>query len=396
MIRHLFKLVWNRKRYNFLMIVEFFFAFLTLFGVILAATFFVDNYRHPLGFEYVDVWNVGVDMKQRSDDGHTAEQVEMNRRLFQALEQFERVEKAAGAQLSTFGGGRIGHGTQINGRDIEFSSNEVTDDYFNVMKLKLLRGRWFGKDDDGVHWTPVVVNQRLATELFGDEDPLGKNMTPNDERESRIIGVITDFRQWGEFVQPGNYLFNRKNLNDADKRPPSNMVLKMLPGTTRDFEEKLVARLQFVAKDWSFDVQPLEEARESMLKLQLAPLIAGGMIVGFLMLMVALGLTGVLWQNVTQRTKEIGLRRAKGATHGRIYTQILGELLIITSIGVLAGVLVVVQFPLLDLLGFVSSRVFGLSIFLSAAIIYLLTILCGLYPSLLATMIQPAEALHYE
>jgi putative ABC transport system permease protein len=396
MIRHLFKLVWNRKRYNFLMIVEFFFAFLTLFGVILAATFFVDNYRHPLGFEYVDVWNVGVDMKQRSDDGHSAEQVEMSHRLYQALEQFERVEKSAGAQLSTFGGGRIGGSTQINGREIEFNANQVTDDYFDVMKLKLLRGRWFSKDDDGVHWTPVVVNRRLATELFGDDDPLGKNMTPNEERESRIIGVITDFRQWGEYTQLGNYLFYRKNLNDAGNRPPGNMVLKMLPGTRREFEEKLVARLQSVAKDWSFDVQPLEEAHDSMLKFQLAPLMAGGMIVGFLMLMVALGMTGVLWQNVTQRTKEIGLRRAKGATRGRIYTQILGELLIITSIGVLAGVLVVVQFPLLDLLGFVSSRVFGLSIFLSAAIIYLLTILCGLYPSLLATMIQPAEALHYE
>ena len=43
------------------------------------------------------------------------------------------------------------------------------------------------------------------------------------------------------------------------------------------------------------------------------PLIAVGLVAGFLMLMVALGLLGVLWQNVTQRTREMGLRRAKGA-----------------------------------------------------------------------------------
>ena len=70
----------------------------------------------------------------------------------------------------------------------------------------------------------------------------------------------------------------------------------------------------------------------------LGPLIAAGVIAGFLLLMVAMGLTGVLWQTVTQRTREIGLRRAKGATAGDIRTQILGELVVMTSIAVLAGV----------------------------------------------------------
>jgi putative ABC transport system permease protein len=112
--------------------------------------------------------------------------------------------------------------------------------------------------------------------------------------------------------------------------------------------------------------------------------------------MVGLGLTGVLWLNVTQRTKEIGLRRAKGATRRRIYKQILGELFIVTTIGLLVGVLVVVQFPLLDLMGFASPEVYTASIFISLGLIYLLTTVCGLYPSLLATRVHPAEALHYE
>ena len=70
---------------------------------------------------------------------------------------------------------------------------------------------------------------------------------------------------------------------------------------------------------------------------------------GFLLLMVALGLTGVVWQNVTQRIREIGLRRAKGARIENIHRQILGELVVMTSLALLVGVLLVAQVPLLPL-----------------------------------------------
>ena len=117
---------------------------------------------------------------------------------------------------------------------------------------------------------------------------------------------------------------------------------------------------------------------------------------GFLLLMVVLGLVGVLWQNVTQRTQEIGLRRAKGATARRIQQQILGEVVVMTTFAVAAGTLVVVQLPLLDALGFLSPGVMAASLVISAAAIYVLTSVCGFYPARLATRVQPAEALHYE
>ena len=73
-----------------------------------------------------------------------------------------------------------------------------------------------------------------------------------------------------------------------------------------------------------------------------------------------------------------------------------GELLLIATFGLLAGVLVGVQFPLLDVVSFISGKIYFYSIVASALAIYLVTILCGLYPSWLATKVQPAEALHYE
>ncbi|HEV2669211.1 MAG TPA: FtsX-like permease family protein, partial [Blastocatellia bacterium] len=145
-----------------------------------------------------------------------------------------------------------------------------------------------------------------------------------------------------------------------------------------------------------FSIKPLVEMRASVFQEYLVPMAAFGLVAGFLLIMVGLGLTGVLWLTVTQRTKEMGLRRAKGATRQRIYKQILGELFIVTTTGLLVGTLVVVQFPLLDLMGFASPEVYTASIFISLGLIYLLTTVCGLYPSLLATRIHPAEALHYE
>jgi putative ABC transport system permease protein len=396
MIRHLIKIVWNRKRANFLIAVEIFLSFLVLFAMMVQAVYYTDNYRQPLGFHYDNVWNVGIDMKQTSDDYHSPEQVETVRQLYLAVQEFDEVEAAAGAHTQLFSFGGSFGGIRLGERKIQYRRNEVTDDFDKVTGLTLARGRWFNKEDDGANWIPRVINQRFAREVFGDEDPVGKRIPFGEGPELRVIGVVTDFRHGGEFADSENVVFQRKNLNNPQERPPRNLLVKLRPGTTRAFEEKLVTRLQAVAKGWSFEVKPLVELRDEAFQQRLIPIIVVGVIAAFLMIMVALGLTGVLWLNVTQRTKEIGLRRAKGATAGRIHQQILGELFVITSFGLLIGVAVVVQFPLLDVIGWISAKVYAWSIIISVAAIYLLTTICGLYPSRLATKVQPAEALHYE
>ncbi|MGH9835652.1 MAG: ABC transporter permease [Blastocatellia bacterium] len=397
MIKHLIKIVWNRKRANFLIALEIFFSFLVLFAVMVQAVYYTDNYRQPLGFSYENVWNVGIDMKQTSDDYHSPEQVETVRQLYLALREFDEVVATAGVHTQLFSFGGSFGGFRIGGREIEYRSNEVTDDFDKVTGLTLARGRWFSKEDDGVNWSPRVINQRLAREIFGDEDPVGKRIPEAEGRtEMRVIGVVTDFRLGGEFADSENVVFQRRNLNNPQERPPRNLLVKLRPGVTRAFEEKLATRLHAVAKGWSFEIKPVVELRDEAFQRRLIPIIVVGVIAAFLMIMVALGLTGVLWLNVTQRTKEIGLRRAKGATARRIYQQILGELFVITSFGLLIGVLVVIQFPLLDVIGWISAKVYAWSIIISVAVIYLLTTICGLYPSRLATKVQPAEALHYE
>ena len=176
----------------------------------------------------------------------------------------------------------------------------------------------------------------------------------------------------------------------------SNLLIKVKPGTTAAFKEKLDQTMASTAKGWSFDIKTLEEMRKADFKPRLAIMIVVGLVAGFLLLMVALGLIGVLWQNVSQRTQEIGLRRALGSTSQQVYKQILGELLVLTTFGLLVGTVIIVQFPLLDLISFIPAKVYAAGFVISTGLMYLLTFTCGFYPSWLTMDIHPAEALHYE
>jgi putative ABC transport system permease protein len=210
------------------------------------------------------------------------------------------------------------------------------------------------------------------------------------------VGVVGEFRKGGEFASPGAFLFERANLEDPESRPPRNIVVRVRPGTTAEFEERLARRCQETVRDWGFEVSTLAAMREETNRILVSPLVLGAIVSAFLLAMVALGITGVLWLSVTRRTKEIGLRRVAGATGRDIFLQIAGELLAVTTIGLAAGILLFVQLPLLDLVSGVSSTVYTVSVAVSVAIVYGLTLAAALYPSWLATRVQPVEALRYE
>ena len=116
----------------------------------------------------------------------------------------------------------------------------------------------------------------------------------------------------------------------------------------------------------------------------------------FLIVMVGLGLTGVLWQNVTRRMREMGVRRALGASGANVRHQVLAEVALLATLSIAAGSVIVLQLPLLGVMRFVTAREFAAGFGGALAVIYAITLLCGAYPSWLASTIAPAEALRYE
>jgi putative ABC transport system permease protein len=402
MTRHLLKLIWNRKRTNLLLMVEIFFSFLVLFAVVTLGLFYLDNYRQPLGYDYADVWCVLVDTKTQMPGGWSRETAESFRRVVTSVAELPPVVAAAPAFTAPYEEGSWSSDYALDGRHYEYELDSVGESFKDVLGLELTRGRWFSREDDAAtSFKPVVINERMAREIFGREDPLGKAVPQDKEpdgkprTEMRVVGVLREYRQHGEFSTPGNYVFHRHTDHGAEEQaaPLRVLLVKVRPGTPAAFEEMLLARLQAAARDWSFTVKPLVESRETNHRARLAPVIAFGLVAGFLLLMVALGLTGVLWQNVTQRTREIGLRRAKGATRPHVYGQILGELMVMTCMAVAAGGLLLAHVPFLGLIDDLPPRTYLHGGVAAAVVLFALTALCGFYPARLAARIEPALAL---
>jgi putative ABC transport system permease protein len=399
--RHLLRLIWNRRGSNALLMAEIFFSFIVVFFVVGVALFCADNYRQPLGFTAAGVLRVSIESNAGGPDHTDAQAAQDARQLLLAAGDLPPVEAAALAFASPYDNATWSTDYDVDGRHYDYRLNGVSDGFASVMGLEVVRGRWFSREDDGAAVQPVVVNERLARTAFGDDDATGRLFPQDLDRDRhprpprRVVGVVRDFRQGGEFDPPGGYMFVRTDPAKSTE-VPRLLVLRVRPGTTAAFEETLDHTLQQSARSWSFKVQSHEEVPAAANRQRKAPLVALGLVAGFLLLMVALGLSGVLWHNVTRRTREIGLRRAKGATARRIYAQIVGEVLVMTTLVLAAAVALAAQLPFLGLLHLVAPRVFVASLADSTAALYALVALCGLHPARLAARVQPAEALHYE
>ena len=420
MIRHLLRIVWNRRRANALVALEILLSFLVLCAVATMFVYYVDNYRRPLGYVWQDTWVVTMDANARdlpgadagtaaAGTGPRALQRAMVARLIAIAGDLPEVASASAAFIGPYDNSTWRSSIKVGGKEYRYYYNEATDGFAGTLGMNVLRGRWFDRSDDGTGWTAAVINLRLAREMFGDGDPVGKLVEDESEPDPaspiqhertrlRIVGVIDDFRKDGEFSAPGTFLVARNRLDDPRELidPPRVLLVRVRPGTTAAFEEKLVSRLRAAAPEWTFQSEPLELKRDESHRNYVGPLAASAVVAAFLLIMVALGLTGVLWLNVTQRTREIGLRRAKGATVLKIQQQLVGEVFVLTTLAVLAGVAVAAQVPLLGLYGEVPPAVYLAGLGLALVGIYALTIACAYVPSRLAGSVQPAEALRYE
>ncbi|HEU5163035.1 MAG TPA: ABC transporter permease, partial [Thermoanaerobaculia bacterium] len=297
MKRHLLKLMWNRKRQNALVAAEIFVSFLVLFVVAAFGVYFTANYRKPLGFETAGIWHLEVGMHQAG--GTEEENAQRYATVLTELERMPEVRRAAAIDFPPYFAGYSEWTMNLQERrDVTVQSNRATEGLDEVLGLRLLAGRWFSAQDDGMNWKPVVLDRAMAEAAFGRVDVVGERAYfLQDQEEHRVVGVIEDFRRGGELSGEVPYIFFRATRDGVGNRPPQ-MLLAMRPGVDASFEETLIQRVSAVAPEWSFSLQPLERERASSLRVQLMPLVIGAIVALFLVLMVALGLTGIMWQTV--------------------------------------------------------------------------------------------------
>lgn len=400
MFRHLLKLIWKRKGRNLMLSLEILLAFVVVFAI---AAFGVRNwqlYKLPTGFVYTDVWSVQIQTGDRAEGRFEPAVYDAFRRGLGTVPGVREVGFASTSpyQFRTM---HTGYAVPGSGRRAFTQVVEADDHALPLLGIKPIQGRLFARVDDGAGAQPVIINRRMARDLFGDEAAVGKQFD-GSERGSKVpepmkvVGVIEDYRNKGELDAPGNVTITRY-APSPHRHGMSSILLKVAPGTPRAFEQALSRQLKLINNEWTYEIAPLHLRRKAAMTEQLMPIVVLSVVAAFLLLMVAFGLFGVLWQNTTHRIPEIGLRRAIGANAGHIYRQIIAEQFLLSSGAMLVALLLLVQLPITGALGeSLNWPVFLGATALSMLAIYLLSLLCSVYPGWRASRISAVEALHYE
>ncbi|MEO6282437.1 MAG: FtsX-like permease family protein [Dyadobacter sp.] len=388
MLRHLFKLIWNKKGTHSLLIIEIWASFLVLFGVLSLIVYNVRNYLQPIGFEYEQVWNLDLASNQDTTDVGGKLQ-----RILQRVKSYKEVQSASRASSNTpFSANQIGNSVTYNKVEVGADFYYTGTEFAKTLDLPLLKGRWYREGDLVAKFIPIVINKKMENKLFLNETALNKVIKLDDKSSYKVMGVVDKFKAKGEFMNDNPALFQ---MLGKDDRWNSNILVKTAPGTDANFEAKLVKDIALMVPGWGIEVSYLKDSRVNRHNLTLVPVIIFLIVSGFLLTNVALGLFGILNLNIGRRKNEIGLRRAMGATEGKVTIQFLGEIWVIATFSLIIGLLFAIQFPLMHVFD-LDSEIYMTAIFASIVVIYIIVTLCAWFPSHQASRIHPALALHEE
>ncbi|QEH41876.1 ABC transporter permease [Chitinophaga sp. XS-30] len=388
MFKHLFTLIWNKKKQHALLILEMIVSFMVLFAVFTLIVYYYTNYRRPMGFRYDNVLAVSwfAPPGSNTNKDSTYNVFQSLRRSVTSMPEVKGMSYVS--TNSPFSVNTTNNGITYNGI-YQMAHYYTTDDHFpQTVEASMLEGRWFNANDALGKEQPMVINDVLKEKFFPNESAVGKTLELNGQ-QNRIVGVVQTLKDKGDYapLTAGTY----KRMDDSAFL--SRILISYQPGADAGFESRLFRTFSNALKTSTIEIERLTEKRVAMNNTTLIPMIFLLVVGGFLIVNVALGIFGVLWYNVSRRRAEIGLRRAIGATGYGISGQIVSETMILSTFALLIGVFFAVQFPLLNLFD-MPSGVYVTAILLSVLFIYLLAAICAFYPGRQAAQIYPAVALH--
>lgn len=395
MISNLFKLIWNRKRQNFLIMLELFVSFLIMFAAFTLIINYYQSYQRPAGFDYSNVWTInrvaGDNSAQQTLSRDSA--VLRDQVIKQQVRHLRGVRQVSYTSNNTpYSGTRATVNLTYDKATVVADHFIGEDSYADVLGMQMHSGRWFSKEDDAANYSPAIVNEHLEKALFGEENALNKLIKFNN-KNYKIVGVANDTKYASDYTDPRPAIFFRADSTFYGYNSP--IIVKVDDGTDIALEAKLFKSVSGLMKNTSVEIVHLDDSRQVANKLELFPVILVVIVVLFFIVNVALGLFGVLWQNINKRRAEIGLRRAIGASQADILKQMVGETIILTTIAVFAGSFLAIQFPLLNVLD-LPAGIYLLALLFAVIFIYIFVTACALYPARQAAAIYPRDALHDE
>jgi putative ABC transport system permease protein len=289
----------------------------------------------------------------------------------------------------------------------------VVPEYSKIRTINMGPGRWINDEDETQHQRVVVIGSEIAKTLFPGRPAVGNVITMNDVR-FEVIGVLVKIGKEGNSGTNIRFFVPIETMRDlfrmkGDNKYDSISFLNYQPLTTEMHDLAKAQVHQILGQRHGFDWQNKDafEEWDTIQNMQTVGKIfdvmdwfLGG--VGLVTLgLGAIGIINIMLVSVTERTKEIGLRKALGATNRNVLTQFFLEGAFLTVLSGGGGLAVAAGFmALLGQLpqpeGFDTPRLVPSSAAVAIASLALCGIIAGLYPARRAALMTPVEALRSE
>ncbi len=223
-----------------------------------------------------------------------------------------------------------------NAQDFIISNTRiVSPDYFSVMRIPLIEGRYFNEHDRRGEPEAVIVDEAMAERFWPNESAVGKRMRRGTTGSWRtVVGVISDAKEYSAEKEPPIAVYYPFEQSAA-----RNMYL--VARTTSDpapMTQAITDEIQGIDPEIAvFDVATMEQRSYDSLARRRFALLLFGVFAAFALILAATGIYGVMTYWVNQRTHEIGIRMALGAERRNVLQLVIRQAAIMVSIGIALG-----------------------------------------------------------
>lgn len=276
----------------------------------------------------------------------------------------------------------------------------VYRNYFEIRDTNINKGRFFTQNEIDNQRKVVVLGYEIAGKIFGENEPVGKTVKLGST-SFKVIGVADE--KGGEFDNQAFVPFTTAAYNLVGNKDLSQIVVKV---KDEKFIDATAIKIEDTLKDYykisdddkksfsvftSKDILSLTQTITGIFTTLLASIASISLIVG------GIGIMNIMLVSVSERTKEIGLRKAVGAKENAILAQFLTEAVALTLIGGIIGIVLGLSLAfVLGSIGNIPVEISPQSILLATSVSAIIGIVFGFYPAYRAAKLNPIDALRYE
>ena len=313
-----------------------------------------------------------------------------------ALRAIPGVKSAAATYMLPWAGGGSSGTFRAEGYPEKFQAQSypVYGKIAETLGAKLVQGRDLTEQDaptdPNTSPSVIVISESLAKKLWGNANPIGKLFLSNDGQSSRtVIGVV------GEFYNPYSW-----NIGEYVRFSPSrwwdgggaNYLIRTEPGALRAVAPQLEAVLLKANPGRMIRVQTIPEVREQFFTNGRLVVTAMSAVIVALIFVTALGILGITSLAVSERTRQIGTRRALGATRPDIIRHFVAENWIVTTIGLVLGVLATYGLNIALMTRLTDAKMPWYLVLVGMVLLWLNGIIATIPPALRAASLAPSIA----